>query len=330
MGKLMVNVFVVMCLFLTLSNVAVAKLTPEQDAARAKGLFYYNMEDDFNARPFLEISAEAGDSESQYYLAEIIRSRDKYVGPEAQRLYEGAADQGDIYAMLRLIITSDDLCHLMENCTPSKKTPKEWRDAARLLAEERASEGDGEAMYQLYMLTGNFDWIIKSAEAGFAESQEWLGSLYKEGVGRFFIPGKRQWEVERWLRASALAGYPPGMVKYSELLEKRGDLKGVGYWIEKAAEAGHFGAMSGLAAWTAHMPDKVGYPLDLVKAYGLTLLMAEANPGNAWLGPSYGETELIEVAAKMTPEQIEEGKAYAKEWAKSHPALSRFPPKYGY
>ena len=137
-------------------------------------------------------------------------------------------------------------------------------------------------------------------------------------------------EIEIWYRASAESGYAPGMSSYADLLQKFGDLKGAGYWTEKAAEAGHFGSMSSYAAWTAHMPDEVGYPLDLVKAYGLTLLMAEADPGRGPSSPGYGGQVLPEVAAKMTPEQIEAGKAYAKEWAKTHPPLSRFPPRYGY
>ncbi|MEB0041679.1 sel1 repeat family protein, partial [Pseudomonas sp. MH10] len=66
------------------------------------------------------------------------------------------------------------------------------------------------------------------------------------------------------------------------------------------------------------------------KAYGLTLLMAEADPGRGPSSPGYGGEVLPEGAAKMTPEQIEAGKAYAKEWVKTHPPLSRFPPKFGF
>ena len=311
-------------------NSAWAQLTSEQQDARVKGIFFYNMNDDYTARPFLEISANAGDGESQYYLAEIIRTRRKYITSVAQALYESAAEKGDIYAMMRLADKGDDLCHIMENCPPDIKTPQEWLESARSLAKERAAQGDGEAMQQLFMISGHFDWLVKAAESGFPDAQEWLGSLYKEGVGTFLIPGNRKKEIEKWYRASAESGYAPGMSSYADLLQKFGDLKGAGYWTEKAAEAGHFGSMSSYAAWTAHMPDEVGYPLDLVKAYGLTLLMAEADPGRGPSSPGYGGQVLPEVAAKMTPEQIEAGKAYAKEWAKTHPPLSRFPPRYGY
>ncbi|MDY7563048.1 sel1 repeat family protein [Pseudomonas sp. 10B1] len=311
-------------------NSAWAELTPEQEEARVKGVFLYNMDDGYTSKPFLEIAAGAGDGESQYYLAELIRIRKKYITAEAQALYEAAAEQGDIYAMMRLSDKGDDLCHIMENCPADIKTPQEWLERARSLAKERAAQGNGEAMQQLFMMTGQFDWLIKAAESGFPVAQEWLGSLYKEGVGTFLIPGNREKEIEKWYKSSAEGGYPPGMNSYADLLKKHGDRQGFAYWIEKSAKAGDFGAMSDYAAWAAHMPDEVGYPLDLVKAYGLTLLMAEANPGRGPLSPGYGGRELPKVAAKMTPEQIEAGKAYAKEWAKTHPPLSKFPPKFGF
>ncbi|MEB0119967.1 sel1 repeat family protein [Pseudomonas sp. CCI1.2] len=311
-------------------NSAWAELTPEQEEARNQGLFFLNMISSAKASPFLEISAGAGDTESQYYLAEILRRNNKFITPKAQALYEAAAGKGDIYAMMRLSNKGDDLCHIMENCPPDIKTPQEWLENARSLAKERAAQGDGEALQQLFMITGQFDWLIKAAESGFPDAQEWLGSLYKEGVGTFLIPGNREKEIEKWYKASAENGYAPGMSSYADRLKKLKDRQGAGYWTEKAAEAGHFGSMSDYAAWTAHMPDEVGYPLDLVKAYGLTLLMAEADPGRGPSSPGYGGEVLPEVAAKMTPEQIEAGKAYAKEWAKTHPPLSRFPPKFGF
>jgi len=282
------------------------------------------------ASPFLELSAEAGDTESQYYLAEILRRNQKVITPRAQELYEAAAEKGDIYSMMRLANKKDDLCHIMENCPPDIKTPQQWSETARELAKERVSQGNTEAMYQLFLLTGKFDWLTMAAESGFPRAQYRLGGIYEDGFGTFLIPGNRKKEIEKWYRASAESGYAPGMSSYADLLQKFGDLKGAGYWTEKAAEAGHFGSMSSYAAWIAHMPDEVGYPLDLVKAYGLTLLMAEADPGRRPSSPGYGGQVLPRVAAKMTSEQIDAGKAYAKEWAKTHPPLSRFPPKFGF
>jgi hypothetical protein len=330
MAKILIVAVKITGLLLLFSHCAWAQLTPAQEEARAKGVFFYNMNDDYTARPFLEISAKAGDGESQYYLAEIIRTRKKYINFETQALYEAAAEKGDIYAMMRLADKGDDLCHIMENCPPDIKTPQQWSETARELAKERVSQGDTEAMYQLFLLTGKFDWLTQAAESGFPRAQYRLGGIYEDGFGTFLIPGNRKKEIEKWYKASAKGGYPPGMNRYADFLNARGDRQGFAYWIEQSAKSGDFGAMSDYAAWAAHMPDEVGYPLNLVKAYGLTLLMAEADPGSGPSSPGYGGQVLPRVAAKMTPEQIEAGKAYAKEWAKTHPPLSRFPPRYGY
>jgi hypothetical protein len=330
MAKILIVAMKITGLLLLFSHCAWAQLTAEQEEARAKGIFSYNMMRGFTAKPYLEIAAKAGDGDAQYYLAELIRLRKKHITAEAQALYEAAAEKGDIYAMMRLSDKGDDLCHIMENCPPDIKTPQQWTETARELAKERVSQGDTEAMYQLFLLTGKFDWLTQAAESGFPRAQYRLGGIYEDGFGTFLIPGNRKKEIEKWYKASAEGGYAPGMSRYADLLQKFADLQGAGYWTEKAAEAGHFGSMSSYAGWTAHMPDEVGYPLDLVKAYGLTLLMAEADPGRGPSSPGYGGQVLPNVAAKMTPEQIEAGKAYAKEWAKTHPPLSRFPPKYGF
>lgn len=304
------------------------KLTPEQHESKNKGLIFYNLDRQDLAAPLLQTAAISGDSESQYYIGEIERHKSMFMTAVAQQWYEKAAEQGDIYAMLRLASADQTLCILMQNCAPDIKSPSEWAVKAGELIRARANQGDGEAMFQLYLLTSNFDWLIKSAKNGFPEGQNWLGVKYRERSGFFLTPDRRKKEVERLFRAASNAGYVPAMRNLYNFIPLEGNEKEVGYWVEKAAQSGHFGAMSSYAAWTAHLPDEVGYPMDLVKAYGLTLLMAEAEPGGGW--KSYGEEALIKVAAKMTVEQIEAGKAFAEEWKKTHPPLPRFLPKYGF
>jgi TPR repeat protein len=65
-----------------------------------RGLLLYNQYKP--AAADLKIAAEAGDAEAQYYLAEELRQQKQYVTAEAQKWYEAAALQGDLYAMLRL------------------------------------------------------------------------------------------------------------------------------------------------------------------------------------------------------------------------------------
>lgn len=325
MAKILITTIKAVGLTFLFNNLALAQLTPEQEEARTKGIIAFNMLDGFTAKPFLEIAAKAGDGDSQYYLAEVIRMRKTHINPEVRMLYESAARQGDIYAMLRL---ADDPCHNAKNCPPDIKTPTHWLEHARSRAEERATQGDAEAMYQLFLITNNYDWLIRAAQLGFPRAQHKFEALYDDGNGTSAMPAARRKEIEQWQRTSAEAGYAVGMSSYANLLIARRDDKSAGYWIEKAAEAGHFDATLDYARWTAHMPDQVGYPLDLVKAYGLTLLLADADSGPDHRKLNESELLLPKIAAKLTPEQVEAGKAYAKDWAKSHPPLSKFPSKY--
>ncbi len=305
-----------------------AQLTPEQYSAKEKGIALYRMEFDKEAAQLLELAAQADDPEAQYYMGEIERQKTMFMSRVAQYWYEKSAAHGDVYAMLRLATADNTICELLENCPSFIKTPQQWADLARDLARRAAAQGDGEAMFQLYLLTSDFGWLIKSAETGFPEGQNLLGLYYQEGEGFFLIPGKREKEIERLFRAAAEAGYVPAMGNLSGVLLARNDLEGLGCWIETAAKLGHYDAMTSYAAWTAHMPNKVNYPLDMVKAYGLTLLLAQADPG-AWR-KTYGEKALDKLSAVISTEQIEAGKAFAEKWKKVHPPLSRFLPKYGF
>jgi TPR repeat protein len=324
MQKILMITLKASILFLLFVNPAWAQLTPEHEEARTKGMIAYNMLKNSTALPFLEIAAKGGNSDSQYYLAEIKRNRLISFSNEVRILYESAAEKGDIYAMMRL---ASNRCHNIANCPPHIKTPTEWLETARSLATERASQGDAEAMFQLLFITGNYDWLYRAAESGFPRAQVEVEALH--GFGDTIVMSVSEMDnIARWHKASAEAGYAISMNRHANLLIARGDRKSAGYWTEKAAEAGHFDATLDYARWTAHMPDRVGYRLDLVKAYGLTLLLADADSGPDRITLSESELMLPKIATKMTPEQIEAGKAYAKEWAKSHPPLSKFPSKY--
>lgn len=98
-----------------------APLTPEQQAAKEKGIVLYNQYKD--AELYLRIAAEAGDPEAQYYLGEDIRSANRFMTEEAHKWFVAAADQGDLYAMLRLSRSGNDLCSVMSNCPQTPKQP---------------------------------------------------------------------------------------------------------------------------------------------------------------------------------------------------------------
>ncbi|MFG0585432.1 tetratricopeptide repeat protein [Pseudomonas sp. zjy_9] len=304
------------------------QLTPEQQAAKEKGIILYNQYKAISAEPYLKIAAQAGDREAQYYLGEALRLNNRFMTEEAYKWYVAAAEQGDYYAMYRLSGTGSDLCSVMSNCPPDRKNPGDWLLLGRKTAQALAEKGDSEAMYVLYYLTNNFDWIEKSAEAGFPIAQYDLARLYDQGKGFFFPPWKRGEKIENLLKNSAEGGYAKGMGQYMGVLHKKGDLKGARYWLEMAAKKGSQAAVGSYGAYLAHTPDQLGYKLDLAKGYALVSLLQELDGGGGI--EEYVTDKMEAISAKMTPKQIEQAKAFAEEWKATHPPLSFFPPKLGF
>jgi TPR repeat protein len=316
----------VLSLCLTSLGQAWAQLTPEQQAAKERGLMLYNQYKE--AVPDLRIAAEAGDREAQYFLAESLRLEKHYMTTEAHHWYEAAAQQGDYYAMIRLGRSGNDLCTVMNNCPPGRKAPLDWLREALKQAEPQAQQGDAEAMYIIYKVSLEPEWLEKAANAGHAMAQYWMAIRASQGEGFFFPPWKRQEAVEKWFKASAESGYPVAMLYYAEALHEKQKLAEARHWIDQAAKSGYTEGIANLGAWVAHTPNTFDYPLDLIKGYGLISLLTELDGGGNML--SYAEHMLPEIAAKMTPEQIEQAKVFAQEWKATHPPLSFFPKKLGY
>ncbi|ERH54095.1 hypothetical protein O203_05165 [Ectopseudomonas chengduensis] len=303
-----------------------APLTPEQHAAKEKGIVLYNQYKAISAEPYLKIAAQAGDKEAQYYLGEALRLNNRFMTEEAYKWYVAAAEQGDYYAMYRLSGTGSDLCSAMGNCPPDHRTPGDWLLLGRKTAHALAEKGDSEAMYVLYYLSNNFEWLEKSAEAGFPIAQYDLARLYEQGKGFFFPPWKRSEKVEELAKKSAEGDFIAGIFLYQQFLE--GDDTAIRYWTEKAVSLGSAEAIYGYGAFLAHEPEQYGFPLDLIKAYGFIYMLKDLDGGGGM--QENVEYKLPKVASKMTPEQIEEAKVFAAKWKATHPPLSFFPPKLGF
>ncbi|WP_242487963.1 tetratricopeptide repeat protein [Pseudomonas sp. TH31] len=312
-------------LYIAVINDAYAELTTEQEAAKTRGVTLYNQYKATSATPFLSIAAEAGDHEAQYYLGESLRRKNHYMNPEARKWYEASAAQGDLYAMIQLGRSEKDLCQISNDCPSDQKQPIEWLNQAQHLAKPKAEQGDAEAMFIMYQLTIDQGWLEKSANAGDAVAQYWMAIGEQEGNGVFLLPWKRSESITKWLKASSEGGYPKAMMAYVAVLYKEGDMEGVRHWLEEAAKTGDQNAVSTYGAYLTHTPDKVGYPLDLVKGYGLVSLLKELDGGGS--ARDYLEVKLPEIEEKMTPEQISKANEFAKKWKLTHPPLSFFPEK---
>ncbi|MHC8339430.1 hypothetical protein [Pseudomonas sp. HLT2-19-2] len=117
-------------LLLGLSSQAFAHLTAEQQSCKNQGILLYNQYKAASATPFLLIAAEAGDAEAQFYLAERLRKEKQFMTAEAQKWYEESANQNNVYAMIQLGRSGDNLCVNMGNCPESTKTPAQWLKGA--------------------------------------------------------------------------------------------------------------------------------------------------------------------------------------------------------
>ncbi|RON65330.1 tetratricopeptide repeat protein [Pseudomonas fluorescens] len=313
-------------IFFILSSASAAQLTEPEAIAKDKGITLYQQGAWTSSQPFLRTAAEAGDKKSQYFLGEAIRLSNRYMTEEARNWYVAAAEQGELYAMLRLS-SKKDLCNLLDDC--AGKGNVDWREQALKIARERADKGDTEAMVVLFTANQGLEWLERAAESGDNFAQQRLASAYQSGEGWFLIPGTREKAVKKWFKASAEGGFPPGMYLYANYLyEHNGSKEEVGSWLKKTAESGHINALGGYALNIAHLPDTYGFPLDLVKAYGFTYLIASLKGGA--IAPEDARLNLLEIAKKMQPEEIKLGISFAKEWEKSHPPLSYFHPTYGY
>jgi TPR repeat protein len=314
---------IVTAIFLLFSGLANAGLSPEQQTAKEQGLVLYNQFKAISAVPYLRAAADAGDSESPYFLGEAIRKSERYITPEAQRAYEAAALQGDIYSMIRLAGNADDLCVVMGNCPESRKEPREWLQMAKQHAGEQAANGNAESMYLMYELTADKKWLEQSAENGFALAQYLLGVEYREGGGFFLLSSSRAEAVERWMKASAEGGYPRGMTHFAAVLYDKKDLEGFRKWTEKAAETGYAEGIFGYGYYLSGKYPEYGFPVDLVKSYALLSLLLELDGGGT--AKDDAEYVLPKIKEKMTPLQIVEAEKMSSVWKASHPPLSFFP-----
>ncbi|WP_085707693.1 tetratricopeptide repeat protein [Pseudomonas sp. B35(2017)] len=310
---------------LIISIHTVTVLATPQGSVPTLGVTLYNQLKIDSAISELEKEAQSGNVESQYYLGEALRNRNRFMTSEAQKWYELAASQGNLYAMIQLGRSGNDLCKIMSNCPESGKSPANWLQDARRLAEPKAEQGDAEAMYIMYEITLNRDWLERSANAGHSIAQFWMAIGDKQGEG-FLLPWKRKEAVGNWFKASAEGGNPRAMMEYAAYLyENEGDLKVARRWIQLAAEKGYKSGVSSYGAYLAHAPDRFGFELDLVKGYAITSLLRELDGGgNVQV---YVEEVLPEIAEKMTPQQIKEAEVFSAQWKKTHPPLSFFPDK---
>lgn len=315
-------------LLLSLETSSSFALTQEQSQAKIKGIELYNQYKAISAIDFLRIAADGGDDEALYYLGEAIRKNNRYMTKEAQKAYEESAKRGNIYSMIRLGEAGEDLCVTMKNCSFAEHSPEEWTTKAKELATKQASKGNAESMYLLWEITGNDDWLEKSAESGFALAQFRLATKYQEGGGTFLLPSRRSDAIEKWMKASAENGYPPGMMGFAASRIKKNDLSSFRFWNEKAAASSYVSGVFGYALYIRGIEPTYGFTPDPITSHALLTNLLELDGGGNMIHNV--KDTLPEIEKNMTDEQLTEAKILAKTWKSTHPPLSFYPEKLGY
>lgn len=87
--------------------------------------------------------------------------------------------------MIRLSGVNNDLCAAMKICPESRKLPAKWQKMALATGEKETNNGNAEAMYLMFRLTGEDKWLEQSAEKGYSFAQYYLPNGYRGGKGFF-------------------------------------------------------------------------------------------------------------------------------------------------
>jgi TPR repeat protein len=254
-----------------------------------------------------------------FHLQDELRYAKNHRVEDTREWLVPSANQGNFNSLLRLALSDGDiLCTIVEDCPKGDKTQREWKLEFEKIAREKIASGDMEAAYLLYVGNSDLNMLIKSAEGGYPYAQYQLARSYSAGEGFFWWFGQRRKEVIKWYKRAAENGYPKAMIEYAaSFYEDNGDLSISRYWLEESAKVGDKNGIALLAREYASNPNYYGFPFDRVKAYGLIFFLAGLDNDKYEIEDN--RETLEDYSKKMTPEQIEQGKAFAEKWKVAHP-----------
>jgi TPR repeat protein len=157
------------------------------------------------------------------------------------------------------------------------------------------------------------------AEQGNATAQGALGDIYL--FGELGVPPAEA-EGTKWLYKAAAQGDVHAQERIAGILYRKESFQEAAKWYRKAAERGHnqeFTKGGGSALWSETrlgemFGDGRGVPQDTVAAFMWFNLAA----GNSFGGGEDVVRARVELAKKMTPEQIAEAQRLSREWIAQH------------
>lgn len=171
---------------------------------------------------------------------------------ESAGWYVAAAEQGDIFAMLRLS-QNDDLCANSE----CGKDSKYWKGQAHKIASSQAKAGNGLAMQAMYYMTGSREWLVKASSKGNAEAGYFLVKLVlsdsmNNGSGHALLSKDIRYHLER----SAEGGNPHAMALLSTILSEEKDYSQSRVWLDKCLLTSHYDCVLRLELIHQHLLDE--------------------------------------------------------------------------
>ncbi|MFD1260633.1 SEL1-like repeat protein [Entomomonas asaccharolytica] len=306
-----------------------AKLTPEQEVAKQKGILLYQQSRlNETTENYLLEAAEAGDVEAMVYLGIVMKVTMPLM---ASKWLEKAANQGDLYAMYQLSIDGAiwDQFGYTEN---TNKT--DWKKKGTELSLERAKQGDPEAMHLYYKFTGDLNWLKKSADLGWLPAQEDITYQVDSGKPPFDkLTKPEQEELYRQYRDRAIANGSL-KIKYDTFLGYNSKFQSHFYidhstaqrYLLELVEKSYLRAVKIYISVLNGDKDykKLGVKPAPIKAYALTAFVLDSGI-NSLLSLEYYTEGVTTIDGRyippLTTEQIKQGYALKEQWAKTHPPL---------
>lgn len=150
-------------------------------------------------------------------------------------------------------------------------------------------------------------WLRRSAEQGNAEAQFWLGTAYEQGL----LGSTDYREAFQWLREAAVQGHPDAQVCLGQMYED-GEFVSQNYvqaakWYRKAAE--HVpnlgGAGQGRSSLGRLYMSGLGVPKNFVLAY-------------MWFALAQSDENLKQAESHMTRAQVAQAQGMAFDWLKQN------------
>jgi len=190
-----------------------------------------------------------------------------------------------------------------------------------------------------FLACSSFSSLRKQAEAGDAEAQNKLGTMYSDGEGA----PQNYLEASKWYRKAAEQGNASAQVNLGWLyISGQGvpqDYEEAYNWFLKAAEQGNGDGMSSIGNLYKDRGYKgsPGRQIDYVQVYiWYSLAAARTSPEKTtknymiekggkrrYVGTSYVRDAYIsdrdDAASHLSPYQLREAQRMASEWEKSHP-----------